>query len=273
MRTAAPGRQGRFPSHWRSARSVATWLAAGLLLVAGSASAQVLIFQDGFETGNITAGGWTSSGAQTVDGVAFSGSYAARIDDTGGLQKIVDTTGFDSVTLEFAWYTYGYDSGESLSALWSLDGSSWNVIDSHQSGWEFNSVTLPAGAANQPALYIAFYSNANGYYERFRIDDVAVIGAGTPTNNPPQFGEDPFFAADATESQAYADSIAGAATDPDPGDTLTYTKLSGPAWLSIAADGALSGTPGAGDLGDNGFSVQVDDGQATDVGTLHVFVN
>jgi hypothetical protein len=151
-------------------------LAAGVAMLSAAAAQADVIFQDGFESGNISAGGWTSSGAQTVDGVAYSGSYAARVDDTGGLQKIVDTTGFDSVTLEFAWYTYGYDSGESLSAIWSLDGSNWNVIDSHTGGWEFNEVTLPAGAANQPAVYIAFYSNANGYYERFRIDDVAVIG-------------------------------------------------------------------------------------------------
>jgi dienelactone hydrolase len=273
MRTAAFGRRGRSPLRRRPAPGVLAWLAAGFLLAASHAQAQVVIFQDGFESGTISAGGWTSSGAQTVDGVAYSGSYAARIDDTGGLQKIVDTTGFDSVSLEFAWYTYGYDSGETLSALWSLDGSSWNVIDTHASGWAFNEVTLPAGAANQPALYIAFYSNANGFYERFRIDDVAVIGAGSPTNTPPAFVEDPFFAADATENAAYSESIAGAASDPDPGDTLTYTKLGGPTWLSIAANGALSGTPGSGDLGDNSFTVQVDDGLATDQATLHVYVN
>ncbi|MGC4065697.1 MAG: hypothetical protein QM784_13825 [Polyangiaceae bacterium] len=44
-------------------------------------------------------------------------------------------------------------------------------------------------------------------------------------------------------------TLAGTATDPDVGATLTYTKVSGPSWLTIATNGALSGTPtSAGDI-------------------------
>jgi len=233
-----------------------------------------VIFEDGFESGDVSTGGWTYTGALVVDGTSYSGSYAARIDDTGSLQKIVDTTGYDSVTVEFAWYTYGYDSGEYLYASWSTDGNEWNVMGSHQAGWQFNEVALPPEAADQPTLYIEFSSNANGWYERFRIDDVAVIGGGTPPNDPPGFTEDPFSAPDATEGSAYSESIAGSATDPDPGDTLTYSKLSGPAWLDMAPDGTLSGIPGSSDIGANGFSVQVSDDQgATDTATLSIWVN
>jgi hypothetical protein len=94
------------------------------------------------------------------------------------------------------------------------------------------------------------------------------------TNDAPTFTVDPINKPNATEGAAYSDTIAGSATDVDAGDTLTYSKVSGPAWLSVAADGALSGTPGSGDVGANVFTVQVDDGNGgTDTATLNITVN
>jgi hypothetical protein len=94
------------------------------------------------------------------------------------------------------------------------------------------------------------------------------------TNDAPTFTVDPINKPDATEDAAYSDSIAGSATDEDAGDTLTYSKTAGSAWLSVAADGTLSGTPGAGDVGVNVFTVQVDDGNGgTDTATLNITVN
>ncbi len=78
-------------------------------------------------------------------------------------------------------------------------------------------------------------------------------------NQPPVFHIDPFGEQDATTDQAYSATLADDATDPNPGDTLTFTKLSGPAWLNVAANGALSGTPGAADEGLNSFTVEVSD--------------
>ena len=61
-------------------------------------------------------------------------------------------------------------------------------------------------------------------------------------NDPPAFTVDPFSAADANQDTPYSGSIAGAASDPD-GDGLTFAKVGGPGWLTIAPNGALSGTP------------------------------
>ncbi|HSR87861.1 MAG TPA: putative Ig domain-containing protein, partial [Pontiella sp.] len=80
-----------------------------------------------------------------------------------------------------------------------------------------------------------------------------------PVNQAPAFTADPINKANATENAAYSGTLAGSATDVDTGDSLTYSKVSGPAWLSIAANGTLSGTPGAGDVGANVFSVKVED--------------
>jgi hypothetical protein len=40
---------------------------------------------------------------------------------------------------------------------------------------------------------------------------------------------------------------------------LTFSKASGPAWLVVAANGTLSGTPGTSDAGTNNFTVRVSD--------------
>lgn len=93
------------------------------------------------------------------------------------------------------------------------------------------------------------------------------------TNDPPTFTSDPIVEPDATEDSPYSGTIADDATDPDAGDTLTFSKASGPAWLTVAPDGALSGTPGAGDVGLNSWTVQVDDGHGgVDQATLEITV-
>lgn len=92
-------------------------------------------------------------------------------------------------------------------------------------------------------------------------------------NNPPIFTNDVFFRAAATEEVAYLNSIAGLASDPDTIDTLTFFKLGGPAWLSIASNGEISGTPTSADIGLNQFTVEVSDGNGgSDTAVLRVQV-
>jgi hypothetical protein len=40
---------------------------------------------------------------------------------------------------------------------------------------------------------------------------------------------------------------------------LTFVKVSGPAWLTVATDGTLSGTPALADIGANVFTVSLAD--------------
>ncbi len=92
-------------------------------------------------------------------------------------------------------------------------------------------------------------------------------------NDAPAWTANPFTRPDVTRGIAYAGTIAGMATDMDAGDTLTYSKVAGPAWLNVATNGALTGTPGAGDVGLNSFTVRATDASAaTADATLQITV-
>jgi len=94
------------------------------------------------------------------------------------------------------------------------------------------------------------------------------------SNHAPAWTSSPITGTDATEDSEYAGSpLTGLAADPD-GNPLVYSKTSGPAWLVVASDGSLSGTPGASDLGSNIFGVRVTDtGGLTADAVLEVFVH
>ena len=99
----------------------------------------------------------------------------------------------------------------------------------------------------------------------------ALYSTDPVTNNAPVFIVNTINGADATEDVAYSGSVANA-TDADD-DTLTYSKDSGPTWLTVGTDGSLYGTPGQSDLGPNSFNIKVDDGNGgTDTAILNITV-
>lgn len=93
-------------------------------------------------------------------------------------------------------------------------------------------------------------------------------------NNPPVWANHSLSKTNGTISLGYSGTLAGDASDPDAGDTLTFSKVSGPAWLTLAANGALGGTPGITDVGLNSWSVRVTDtGGLYDTATLQITVS
>ncbi len=80
------------------------------------------------------------------------------------------------------------------------------------------------------------------------------------TNDAPVFILNPITCPEGGEEVAYeGETIAGTAVDVDAGDSIAYAKVSGPEWLEISADGALSGMPPAGSSGLNLFTVRATD--------------
>jgi autotransporter-associated beta strand protein len=102
----------------------------------------------------------------------------------------------------------------------------------------------------------------SGNLDEVQIADYAFTAAQIAsllTNSPPQFTTNFMTRGSAAEGVAYSNNIIGTATDPDPGDTLVYSKAGGPAWLTANSDGTMTGTPGFGDGGTNYFTMRVTD--------------
>jgi hypothetical protein len=98
------------------------------------------------------------------------------------------------------------------------------------------------------------------------------LGGGSGVNYPPAFSSDPISKPDATYGQAYTGSLSGNVADPN-ADPLSFTKITGPTWLTVAANGSLGGTPASSNLGSNSFTVGVSDGRGgTDQATLLINV-
>jgi hypothetical protein len=172
-----------------------------------------------------------------------------------------------------------YTNGEDLLLSITLNGSD---VDGPVTN--FTVLTLPAsgilsgtapGLSYQPATnFTGLVSFTYSVNDGSLTSSVATVTITiTNINDTPFFTANPVTKPDATEAALYTgQTIAGSATDVDAGTTLTYTKQSGPTWLSIAVDGALSGTPGSTNVGTNSWTVQVSDGVASDTATLRVLV-
>ncbi|HEX4263772.1 MAG TPA: putative Ig domain-containing protein [Verrucomicrobiae bacterium] len=102
---------------------------------------------------------------------------------------------------------------------------------------------------------------------------VLIAAISLVPNWPPTVNVSPLTLPAVNSGQVYGGTIATNAVDLN-GDTLTYTKLSGPAWLSVAANGALSGTPADSDANTNTFLLSVKDtGGLSNTMTLNIYVN
>jgi hypothetical protein len=138
----------------------------------------VTLFTDGFESGNLTAGGWVvqNNSAVANTGARLSGAWGARMSGTTWMEKSRSTVGFNSISLSVARRTSGYDAGEFMYIEW-WNGSVWASLGTVNTT-AYTSVTfnLPAGAANNAAFKFRFRTNASANNERGEIDNVSLIG-------------------------------------------------------------------------------------------------
>jgi hypothetical protein len=122
---------------------------------------------------------------------------------------------------------------------------------------------LVAGQFDQLRMTAQLISTDFGASDFVEIDYVTlkeeVVGT-TPLT--PEFSRDLVLKAPAFLGATYSEALIGSGVDQDyyfaVGDLPTFTKTAGPAWLSVGLnDGALTGTPGASDVGINSFTLQI----------------
>jgi hypothetical protein len=140
--------------------------------------APVTLFTDGFESGNLTAGGWVVQNTQAAaaTGAAQSGSWGARLNRATWIEKSVSTAGYNTISIVVGRRTNGLDAGEFLYVEW-WNGTAWTVAGTvNTTAWASATFNLPAAAANNAAFKFRFRTNANGNNERGDVDNVSLRG-------------------------------------------------------------------------------------------------
>jgi hypothetical protein len=241
------------------------------------APASVSSSVDNFNSANWTGGsGWSS--AWTTTGVATTPGAIAELKVGSSISQITRTL---AVPLNAATLSFGFDldriGGSDVAKVEIFNGgwqTVWTQTDKGADpGGTMDLVPTTINLSSYGAIsQISFTLDSNTSTGRLLIDDVSVTGVPA-ANLAPQFGSDPISKTPATVAHAYiGQTLAGSATDPN-SNPLTFTKLpGGPTWLSVAPNGALSGTPAPTDAGLNRWTVQVSSSGGTDTATLLIDV-
>ncbi len=124
--------------------------------------------------------------------------------------------------------------------------------------------SAPAGTAYGRIILNINNRGAGQYFQGVYLDNASVTGTAGTHNLPVTFISSPedLKLKAVNESTPYEDSLTNYAEDKD-GDKLTFTKISGPKWLDIKPDGAMTGMPQFADSGDNKLVVKVADGRGS----------
>ena len=167
-----------------------------ILVFASQTKAQTTLMTQGWETagiGTTPPAGWAIDLMGTSNWLSWaaSGSYPAATPYEGSRMTIFDswdatynlqnrlrmstsisTVGYVNITVDFAeYYQTVFTGGDGITIQWSTNGSTWTSAGvnwpNYQAGvslWRVNTQALPAGAAGQATLYIAFlFTSQYGY--------------------------------------------------------------------------------------------------------------
>lgn len=246
---------------------------------------------------NLAGSGPSTRNVTVSDNIAyglkgsFSNNYLFTLNATGGNNRLVRNTAVGTAGAGIGLMECSVTSGFSFSggAYWSTVANETNWFKAGGANKDFNGWIAATGETSATKGNVSFPSpdrtvetydaflggpgtfdhfiaearsqsatNWRRQYTAVAANDYVRLGFGIG-NVPPYFAIDPFAKPAATVGVAYGGSIAPDAGDPNPSDVLTFSKISGPAWLSVAADGTLSGTPAQSDSGTATFVVRVTD--------------
>jgi hypothetical protein len=131
------------------------------------------VFSDGFESGNLTAGGWTNSSWQATSALAAVGTYSAASTASAPatLTKTVDTNGYFNPVLTFRYRSTFSAAPDYLRVR--VGSTVTTITQATVSSWTTATVTLPVASS----VTFAFEANSNAAGERAYVDEVYVQGA------------------------------------------------------------------------------------------------
>ena len=182
----------------------------------------------------------------------------------------VNNASTNKLTVRGSIRTYGVDS-RTINGNVTLQSVVLQLVYGVIQIPPFGTQTLDVGVVRDTAIATDLFVDVSSSGQI--VNNVVQWGGPwtPPAGSAPAFTADPVIGASATALAAYSGTLAGTATDVDL-DPLTYGKYSGPVWLQVAANGALSGTPGLTDSCTNSWQIWVTDGARFGVATLQIFV-
>ena len=231
--------------------------------------------------------GWSQSGNvgignenayMATDGVNVLVFNSAQATPNGVISQSFATTSGHTYKLQFDLGAFSDNTSEQRLAM-TVQGIGTLVSDTvsafgvggGMTAWAEQSYTF---VANSSTTTLTFQDVSPTSLNLDLLLDNVRVSSDSPSNTAPVFATNPIIGVWATQNITYSGSLAGTASDADHGDPIGYSKTSGPAWLVVASDGTLSGTPATSDVGANAFTVRVtDEAGAFNQTTLNIAVN
>jgi choice-of-anchor C domain-containing protein len=176
--------------------------------------------------------------------------------------------GLGKCTATYSRADAGPDQAVEVAATVSLDGSASRAFDGAALAYQWTLTSRPANStailANPTTVSPSFTADKAGAYTLELIvsnagrasapDSVSITAA--KVNHPPSITSTAITAGAVGTAYTYPVT----ASDPDPGDTLSFSLTTAPAGMSInAASGLIQWTPNAGQIGSHPVSVRVQD--------------
>lgn len=125
--------------------------------------------------------------------------------------------------------------------------------------WGLYASTVGSDTISTQSTNIYGYTVTNGIAVGNFLEHCMIVTAGV-TNYPPAFKTLQVTEKPALRNKVFlGQSLINQLTDPNSiwGIAPTFTKISGPDWLTVGADGSLMGTPTSQDIGPNVFVIRV----------------
>ena len=208
------------------------------------------ISKDGGSTWNtlISTNGWIDTWLLRSYNYTAINAHGINIGDVCTLRFVMDVEYINGWS-SFPAYGFALDN-ISITGTEIAGYGNWATLDS-----TITTNTYVIGAKTNGVYAYRAQAYANGAWQGFGNEGEITVGA----NHAPTFVSNPVVGAEASVGIAYAWTLTGVVSELDCNDTLAYSKISGPAWLSVAANGMLSGILSPGNVGTNTFTVRVVD--------------
>ena len=220
-----------------------------------------ILFYDGFESGNFTAGGWAVTGQASVDTSAASvGVYGALLKKSASITKVIDCGTAVLIDLTYRRQTLNLAANEFFRAEWSSDGITWVILEQANGivSWGSPSFEVTLGG---PSLHLRFSIVGSTTADRVMLDEVKVTAV--IANTAPLAFPDSYAADEDTPLAVPARGVLDNDLD-DEGDPLSAVLVAPAAAgaLSLNPDGSFAYTPNANFHGTDSFTYVANDGLA-----------